>query len=548
MIYILLAILLFPFTILGYEEIWTTDFPHEEGYGYLGNEVNIPTDEWSIDLRGINLRSNWYKVKNEVLEGMSFHCSYRLGANGVGVLWKSRIIELDSNKSYFVDYSLETSNNWDVDTDSNINDFVRLGYYDDNEQFISLYEKAGNTERKQISGHISNTSECQLVVEVDCTAKNEIFKLRSVKLYYDSSLGDSSDLIITKLCSPETPNYKNRYIQITNIGNHLIDLANYSLESIIRNSSPFSWELNGIILPRQSLVIGDQEASEFFCNIGKSEWSKKNKTWLGNASSNDGAQLVSNNSREIIDRVVGVNFENGFIERKQAYLLASEETNSSGWDYYPIISSAAESHPGEYIIDDTLPVSLYNTSFSWSDSGYLFTWTSYGESNLLGYNLYYAEDSNLFNALRINAQTIMAQNSVYYNNYSYSLAELEPSGYLWLEVLSLNQPNSFSQPLHFTQQFGDSPDVLEVVLVPSITLFPNPTSNSSFLKVNNYDSPIQAISIYNIKGQLVGRKIPDSSSELYNLDNITKGLSSGIYFVSTKFKTKSLTQKLILTK
>lgn len=67
MIFMILALLLVPMVNYGYEVVWRTDFPSQEGYGIHGNEVNIPTDEWNIDLRGTSLifnsSQNWFKVK-----------------------------------------------------------------------------------------------------------------------------------------------------------------------------------------------------------------------------------------------------------------------------------------------------------------------------------------------------------------------------------------------------------------------------------------------------------------------------------------------------
>lgn len=554
MVYLLLVFILSCIPTFAYEHIWGTDFPNEETYGYYGDELYLPSEEWSIDLRGVSLTNNlmvtpdWFRVENGVLQGVSFECSKQLETVGVGVIWKSRLIELDSNKSYYIDYVLETTDNWNASYLGNIRDFIRLGYYDDNQQFILLYEQAGDTERGKISGYISNTSECQLVVEVDCNSKNQIFKLRSVNLYYDTTLGDSSQLIITKLCSPEmTNNDNNRYIQITNIGNHLIDLSNYNLESIHSNRELFTWELKGFILPGESLVIGDQDTNEFFCDIGKSKWSSKSVLWGGIPANNDGAQLVLENTREVTDRVVGVNFYEGYAVRKATSLLATTETNNQNWDYYAA-SNSADSNPGEYIIDDTLPISFYSTNFSFTDSNYFLNWTTFGEANLIGYNLLYAEDSLLSQANKINSQIILAQNSVQYNNYSFSLNELDASGYLWIEVVALDEALSYSNALEFHYNQTQSPDIIEVVKPFGVTLFPNPSSHSSSVKITNPEKQVKGISVYNIKGQLVGKLKANNTSGVYDIHEITEKLSSGIYFVSTKFETNTVTRKLIITK
>ncbi len=550
MIVILLVLILSPVISDGYEMIWGTNFPNENGYGYFGNELYLPTQEWEIDLRGVTLQNttspDWFMVKNGLLEARDLDCSSQLDTTGVGVLWKSKIIELDSNKTYFADFSLETTDTWDMSSLS-LKDFVRIGYYDDNQNYELFYENNGDANKVKISGQISNTSQCQLLVEVDCSADNEIFKLREVNLYSETNLGNSSDLLITKLCSPEGLNYDDRYIQITNIGDRLIDLSNFNLDSIHSNSVIFTWELSGIILARQSLVIGDNDASGSFCNIGYGDWSSRSRFWAGIPSDNDGAQIVSNDSREIIDKVVGINFYEGYARRKSSNLIASEETDSDSWDFYSA-NSAADSNPGEFVIDETLPVSLFSTEFAWNDTGCLFNWTSYGESNLIGYNLYFAESSRLEDAMKVNAHFIPAQNSILSNNYSFSLEELDSSGYLWLEIMSMEQANFFSQPFTFTYSSIESSDVIEINEKARVTIFPNPTSSTSFLKVKNQENPIQEISVFNIKGQLIASVKPKTNTDIYDIHNITDKLSSGIYFVSAKFKEETVTKKLILAK
>ncbi len=550
MIIILLVLLFSPIISDAYEIIWETEFLNENGYGYDGAELYLPTEEWSIDLQGASLSEDstpdWFKVSNGVLEGRDYDCSSQLNTTNTGVLWKSRIITLDNNKTYLVDFSLETSNNWDISS-IGVSDFVRIGYIDDNHLFKIIYEKTGITERCKISDFISNTTECQLIIEVDSNSNNEIFKLFSVNLYYDTSLGDSSELIITKLCSPATSNYNNRYIQITNAGNHIIDLSPFTLESIYQNNVLFSWLLTGLILPSESLVIGDVDATEFFCHIGKSNWSSRSVVWEGIPSNHDGAQLVINNVREVTDRVVGVNFFEGYTERNASNLLATQETNTAIWNFFTV-SSAADSHPGEYLIDETLPISFYSTEFSWNNSGYLFSWTTYGESNLIGYNLYFSEVSQLSNSIKINPEIISAQNSLHYNAYSFSLAEIESDGYLWLEVISFDEPSSFSQPFNILFSNQDFQDTIEIVQYPEVTLFPNPSSHDSFIKVRNSSDRITEISVFNIKGQLVGKIKSPPNSDIYDIQSITNKLSSGIYFVSSKLKTKIVTKKLILTK
>ncbi|MFA7057305.1 MAG: T9SS type A sorting domain-containing protein [Candidatus Cloacimonadales bacterium] len=549
MIFMILALLLVPMVNYGYEVVWRTDFPSQEGYGIHGDEVNIPTDEWNIDLRGTSLifnsSQNWFKVKEGVLEGIALKCSEQLQTPGVGALWSSRSIALDPQKNYHVEYYFESEGKWDTPTQGVLNDFIRLGYFNDNGEFILIEERTGNLQRDKVSAIITGTSECRLVVEVDCNARDEIFKLHEVGLYHEFSSSSAPELIITKLCAVRDLGRKNRYIQITNPGNRLINLKGYNLEAVCKNKVIYQWSLQGILAPYESLVCGDKAASQFFTDIGYDNWYLKNVLWEGiSTNNNDGAQIVRDSNRAIIDRVVGVKFYEGYTHRVPSFLIASEVTNPEAWTY-AACSNAQESNPGVFTFDDTLPVSLYNVSFSFSGANYLLNWVTYEESELLGYNIYYCEEPLLLQAIRINSLTIPAQNSTHLNQYSYSLAELASRGYLWLEILSYNDSPQYSDIIIFTPVQPDNNDSIEVINPLSLTIFPNPISLGSYVRVENSETPISELKLYNLRGQLVRSKKFTNLHNQYNLKDLTQNIGSGIYLLKARIGDKIYTKKLV---
>lgn len=548
MIFMILVLLLVPMVNYGYEVVWRTDFPSQEGYGIHGDVVDIPTDEWSIDLRGTSLifnsSPNWFKVKEGVLEGIALKCSEQLQTPGVGALWSSKSITLDPQKNYHVEYYFESEGKWDTPAEGVLNDFIRLGYLNDNHDFILIEERTGNLQRDKVSAIITGTSECRLVVEVDCNALDEIFKLHEVGLYHELSSSSAPELIITKLCAAGEFNQKNRYIQITNPGNRLINLKGYNLEAICRNRVIYQWSLQGILAPYESLICGDKAASQFFADIGYDNWYLKNGLWEGILSNNDGAQIVIASNRQIIDRVVGMNFYEGYTQRVPSFLIASEVTNPEAWTY-AACSNAQESNPGVFTFDDTLPVSLYNVSFSFSGTNYLLNWITYEESELLGYNVYYCEEPLLSQAIRINALTIPAHNSTQLNQYSYSLAELVAEGYLWLEILSYNDSPQYSEVIAFTPVQPDNNDSIEVINPLSLTIFPNPISLGSYVKIENSEAPISELKLYNIRGQLIKSKKFTTPYNQYNLKDLTQNIGSGIYLLKARIGDKIYTKKLV---
>lgn len=547
MLFLVLVLILSPSLLFGYEVVWTSNFENEEGYGYDGNDLYLPTDEWSIDLRGISDDSKHYQVRNGVLQGNGYKYAYTNGLTLEGVLWKSKIIQLDRNKSYYCDFYFETTNDWDKGVTSNLSDFVRVGYYDDSDNFHLIFQNEGITNRYKYSAKITNSSQCRLVVETDSSALTEIFYLYFARVYTTSNLGSSSDLVISKLCSTHYFNLNDRYIQITNVGKDIINLADYQLEALAEDSPIFTWNLSGIIKPKESITIGDTDAGKNVCYMGKKTWSERNFWWQGITQDNDGAQLVRSNSREVTDKVIGINFYNGFAERSNSSLTASPETNSDEWSYQEI-ESVSESNPGEFVFEETLPLSQLTTNILYIANQFIFSWATQGESNLIGYNIYFAERNILSEAIKINTMLIESHNSVHENSYTYSLTELESSGYLWLEVLSLDHPNSFNSPTFFSNTPPEDEDIIQVVNPTSISLFPNPTSSSAIIDIKNNEKIVDKISIFNIKGQLVDELYPQPYQEKIALDSISSKLASGIYFVSVEIGKQRITKKMILTK
>ncbi len=548
MLVFMLILCLSPVFLQGYETIWTSNFAQEENYGYTGNDLYLPTDEWNIDKQGISLEYTYFKVKNGLLEGKNFDCSYQLNDNNRGIIWQSKVISLNAELDYYCNFHFDTSDNWDIGNSSSTNDFVKIGYYDDNNQYQQIYYQCGSTERKIIGHQISNTSQCRLVVEVDNTSSSEIFSLYSVELYRETHLGDSRDLIISKLCSPEYENRQDRYIQITNVGNHLVSLSEYKLEALHSNRVIKTWFLDGFILPSQSLIIGDAETNSFFCHIASNSWTSHNSFWAGKPSYNDGAQIQQTNSRQITDKVVGINFENGFAQRDFSSLIASDETDTDAWSFQEI-DSVEESSPGEFDFEQTLPVTFLNTSISLIDDSYIFNWTSQEEANLIGYNIYFNPIMDLNNAIKINSHIIFANNSVQQNTYSYNLTELSSSGFLWIEVNYVNQAFSYSEAVYFERISEDQDDnLLSSIPSNSINLYPNPSSSQTFLFIENKKWNIRKLRIYNIKGQVVGELNIKEKQDKYDLSKISRNLTSGIYFVQVEFDNLKISKKLILTK
>ena len=105
--------------------------------------------------------------------------------------------------------------------------------------------------------------------------------------------------------------------------------------------------------------------------------------------------------------------------------------NVSGFSYWTIGT----------VEDEPLPISLSSFTAILSDNNNaIINWSTKSESNLQGYNLFRATETNIESAIILNANIIEPQNTTTTSNYSYTDFEIGDSAqyFYWLESIDLD--------------------------------------------------------------------------------------------------------------
>ncbi len=528
------------------EVVWSTNFPSQEGYGFTGDVFLNPDNDWSIDNRNVSLENDtspdYFRVIDGVLEARDLECSYQLNDINQGFIWQSETITLDAEDSYYLDIELESSSECDdYSSPCSSEDFVKCYYLDNLDNVILVDEFQGAFGRNKLSGRINNTSECKICLEIDCSAENEYYRIKKVSLYQGEKSTNNNGLIISKMCIPNNNNDAEKYIQISNIGDKIIDLSTITMEAIYYNRTFYSWELKGLIVPGESIVIGDFDNDIEANKISTYDWHRK--SWLWDGLNKDGAQLVDNDKRGIIDRVVGVNFNDGYIVRQSGNQSTQETSSSDDWIYYQV-NQLNESAPGEFELNETLPVLNFSYNIvSNNNNAQYIEWSLSNSYNIIGFNIYYSRNNDLSNSIRINHELIEDNLAT----SSYSLHELQDNGYLWIEALYTNTESCFSDPISYIHYSGE--DNFQSIEVPDssiLDIFPNPISLDSEVKINNGQNSLEIISIYNIKGQKVNEIKYSGKIKEANLSKLLYNIPSGTYLLKIKVGNNHYYKKVVM--
>lgn len=202
----------------------------------------------------------------------------------------------------------------------------------------------------------------------------------------------------------------------------------------------------------------------------------------------------------------------------------------------------------------TLPVTLSSFLVSWQNQARVL-WSTASESDLLGWNIYRAEEAELASALRLNTALIpSAIDASQGAQYSFADAETMPgaSYYYWLEAMSYSGHSeiygyrSLSIP---SVEGGESPPLqLSTQLLPA---FPNPFSSAVIIPYQIKDAATVEIDIYDLRGRKVGsltlshQKAGSYMQGWDGLDSKGKSLPSGIYFYKMRSGDFSEIRKMI---
>jgi len=205
----------------------------------------------------------------------------------------------------------------------------------------------------------------------------------------------------------------------------------------------------------------------------------------------------------------------------------------------------------------TLPVELSHFSATLTAENYVqLTWTSQTESNLLGYNVYRNDASDLSSALKV-SELIEGTNTSIAQTYIYVDEELQQDGtyYYWLQNVDMDGTVGFHGPASVDFSTGGGPGAPPIPLVTRLeNAYPNPFNPDTTIRYQLKDPAQVRIDIYNLKGQIV-RSFSQSHDApgYYKLnwdgcDGSGRALSSGVYLYKMSAGSYSAAKKLVLKK
>lgn len=207
----------------------------------------------------------------------------------------------------------------------------------------------------------------------------------------------------------------------------------------------------------------------------------------------------------------------------------------------------------------TLPVTMSSFTATVSSQTLInLKWTTESESNILGFNVYRSEDSDIAHALRLNASYIEGTNSSMQQTYNFTDHEFYPNTtyYYWVESTEFSNNSSFHGPVSVftgTQGDGDTPTIIEGS-TGIVNVSPNPFSPNTDIAYKLRDTAKVTIGIYNLKGQLI-RSLVDCTKDSGNYeigwdgkDNSGINCPNGIYYARMQAGSANSFYKMTLIK
>ncbi len=213
------------------------------------------------------------------------------------------------------------------------------------------------------------------------------------------------------------------------------------------------------------------------------------------------------------------------------------------------------SHPG----DGTLPVTMSSfTATAMSQTLINLQWTTESETNILGFNVYRSDDSEITHALKLNASFIEGTNTSTQHTYQFADSEFEPNStyYYWVESTELDNSSSFYGPVSVTTG-GGGQDVTPPIIegrTGIVNVFPNPFSPNTAIAYQLKNAEDVTIGIYNQKGQLIRTLVKatkESGSYRINWDgkdNNGNNCATGIYLARMQAGSANSFYKMTLIK
>lgn len=212
-----------------------------------------------------------------------------------------------------------------------------------------------------------------------------------------------------------------------------------------------------------------------------------------------------------------------------------------------------------YPDEDTLPVTMSSfTATAFSQTLINLQWTTESESNILGFNVYRSDDSEIAHAMKINPSFIDGTNTSTQHTYRYADSEFEPNStyFYWVESTELDNSSHLYGPASVTiGNIGNVVPPTDVQIITGIvSVFPNPFAPSTDIAYQLKDSAQVTLNIYNQRGQLI-RSLVNATKDGGRFqiawdgkDNHGTPCSSGLYIARMQASGMNSYYKMTLVK
>jgi len=145
-----------------------------------------------------------------------------------------------------------------------------------------------------------------------------------------------ASVLISELCDPRLNYTTDRFIEIYNAGDGVVELTDWTLVAVGNGGDIFTWNLSGDIDPGQALVAGDATTTVAFpVDFPEEAWSNNNGLWNGKVG--DGAKLIDDGS-VVVDYVVvdATRFENKDYVRNEGVTEPNTSFDPLEWTATPV--------------------------------------------------------------------------------------------------------------------------------------------------------------------------------------------------------------------
>ncbi len=207
--------------------------------------------------------------------------------------------------------------------------------------------------------------------------------------------------------------------------------------------------------------------------------------------------------------------------------------------------------------DFTLPVSLSSFTATTTTSGFIqLNWVAQSEVDLLGYNLYRAEEEDLNEAALVTIPMIDALNSEVEVTYEYTDEDVIDNNtyHYWLQIVELNGTCDFFGPISVTVDDDPEAPPADEYITALHGNFPNPFNPETRIDFSIAEQCDVTISIYNVKGQRVRTYQFDDCQEGNHIihwtgdDDTGKSVASSVYFIKMETDNYKKIHKALLIK